>query len=148
MKTSIRIILTLVSVFASYYLIYWLPFAFIPEAQNIPAIPIIVSLLIALGIGVFIWKKTTTLSNGLATYILMGGIITGSIGFILGFVGPMILSPSSNQGPLLGILITGPLGFLMGLIGGGIYWWFNVKNKKYLKADQQKTISNSSNEIS
>lgn len=130
MKKASRIILTFVSVVASYYFIYWVPFSFIPGAHSIPAIPIIVSLLIALSIGVFLWKKTGSISNGLTKYIIMGGIIIGSIGFILGFFGPIIFSPSSNQGPMLGIFITGPIGFLIGLVGGGIYWRVNVKNKK------------------
>jgi hypothetical protein len=59
----------------------------------------------------------------------MGGIIIGSIGFVSGFVGPIIFSPSSNQGPLLGIFITGPIGFLLGLVGGGLYWWIKVKKE-------------------
>jgi len=43
----------------------------------------------------------------------------GLIGFIGGYVGPVILTPEANQGPLLGIFITGPLGFLLGLVIGG-----------------------------
>jgi hypothetical protein len=127
MKKVIRIILTFLSFVASYYFIFWVPFSLIPGAHNIPAIPIIVSLLIALTIGFFVWKQTGTISNGLSKYIIMGGLITGSIGFIIGFFGPIIFSPSSNQGPLLGIFITGPIGFLIGLIGGGIYWRIKVK---------------------
>jgi hypothetical protein len=127
MKKVIRIILTFLSFVASYYFIFWVPFSLIPGAHNIPAIPIIVSLLIALTIGFFVWKQTGTISNGLSKYIIMGGLITGSIGFIIGFFGPIIFSPSSTQGPLLGIFITGPIGFLIGLIGGGIYWRIKVK---------------------
>jgi hypothetical protein len=66
-------------------------------------------------------KKSGKVSNSLATYIIKGGIIVGAIGFIAGYIGPIIFTPSANQGPLLGIFITGPLGFLVGLIGGGIY---------------------------
>ena len=132
MKTVIRIILTFISVVASQYFIYWVPFSLIPGAHNIQTIPIIVSLLIAVIIGVFLWKKTGTISNGLSKYIIMGGIIIGSIGFTIGFFGPIIFSPSSNQGPLLGIFITGPIGFLIGLVGGGIYWCIKVKNKRDL----------------
>ena len=50
-------------------------------------------------------------------------VVTGSIGFLSGFVGPMIFTPGANQGPLLGIFITGPLGFLLGAAGGAIYWF-------------------------
>lgn len=54
---------------------------------------------------------------------LKGGCLLGLIGFVGGFVGPIVLTPEANQGPLLGILITGPLGFVAGLaIGGGLAW--------------------------
>lgn len=46
------------------------------------------------------------------------GVILGVIGFIGGFVGPIVFTPEANQGPLLGIFITGPLGFVLGLIVG------------------------------
>jgi hypothetical protein len=42
-------------------------------------------------------------------------LFVGGIAFLIGFVGPMILAPGANQGPLLGIFITGPLGLLVGL---------------------------------
>jgi hypothetical protein len=54
--------------------------------------------------------------------IALGAIIVGAAGFVAGFVGPIILRPDANQGPLLGILITGPLGFLIGGIGGFVRW--------------------------
>jgi hypothetical protein len=50
--------------------------------------------------------------------ILRTGLKYGAIGFALGFLGPMILDPSSGNGPLLGIFITGPLGLVVGLIRG------------------------------
>lgn len=130
MKTVIRIILSFLSVVACYYFIYWVPFSLIPGAHNIPVIPIIVSLLIAIGVGFFLWKKTGAISNDLSKFVILGGIIIGSIGFVIGFFGPIIFNPSANQGPLLGIFITGPIGFLIGLVGGGIYWRVKVKDKK------------------
>ena len=52
---------------------------------------------------------------------LKWAVVLGLIGFIGGYVGPVILTPEANQGPLLGIFITGPLGFLLGLtIGAGV----------------------------
>ena len=47
--------------------------------------------------------------------IVVYAVILGVIGFVLGFHGPMILTPDANQGPLLGIFITGPLGVLLGI---------------------------------
>ena len=133
MKTFIRIILTFISLIATYYFIFWVPFSLIPGAHNIPAIPILISFLAALSVAILVWKKTTKLSNSLSNYVVMGGIILGSIGFLLGFIGPIIFTPSSNQGPLLGIFVTGPISFIVGLLGGGIYWFIKVKNKVALK---------------
>jgi hypothetical protein len=48
------------------------------------------------------------------------GWIVGGIGLAIGFVGPLVLSPKANLGPLLGILLTGPLGFVVGALGAGI----------------------------
>jgi hypothetical protein len=46
--------------------------------------------------------------------------ILGVIGFLGGFIGPLIFTPAANQGPLLGIFITGPLGVVIGAIVGAI----------------------------
>ena len=48
----------------------------------------------------------------------VGGLIVGSIGFLFGFIGPLVFRPEANQGPLLGIVITGPLGMVAGFVGG------------------------------
>jgi uncharacterized membrane protein YeaQ/YmgE (transglycosylase-associated protein family) len=45
-------------------------------------------------------------------------MIVGGIGFLAGFIGPLIVTPGSNQGPLLGILVTGPLGVVVGTLVG------------------------------
>ena len=128
MKIFTRGFMTLLSVFASYYFIFWVSFSLIPGARDITHLPLIISLAIAVCIGYFVWKQTGAISSGLSKYIIMGGIITGSVGFVIGFIGPMIFS-DSNQGPLLGIFITGPLGFILGLFGGAIVWLFKTKNK-------------------
>jgi hypothetical protein len=46
--------------------------------------------------------------------------VLGIVGFLSGFVGPMVLAPGANQGPLLGILLTGPGGALLGAILGAV----------------------------
>jgi hypothetical protein len=61
------------------------------------------------------------------TYTFIGGIILGYIGFAIGFFGPLIFTPESNQGPLVGIFITGPIGFLAGCILGAVYALFRIK---------------------
>ena len=56
----------------------------------------------------------------LLKFALLGAIILGGIGFVAGFVGPIIFTPEANQGPLLGIFITGPLGFILGAVLGAV----------------------------
>jgi preprotein translocase subunit Sss1 len=51
---------------------------------------------------------------------LVGAVIVGGVGFLAGFVGPIIFTPDANQGPLLGIFITGPLGALLGAVVGAV----------------------------
>ena len=127
MKTPLRIILTFFAVVAGFYLSLYVPSILLPGAHINKLIHISVALLIAAGIGVFLWKKSGSISNSQVKYILLGGIIVGAIGFISGFIVPIILDPSANQGPLLGIFITAPLGFLIGLLGGGFYWRIKIK---------------------
>lgn len=47
----------------------------------------------------------------------LGGLLVGALSFALGFIGPLIVWPDNNLGPVLGILITGPLGFVAGVLG-------------------------------
>ena len=44
--------------------------------------------------------------------------VLGIVGFLCGFIGPMVLAPDANQGPMLGIFITGPTGALLGALLG------------------------------
>jgi len=57
------------------------------------------------------------------------GFVIGAISFAAGFFGPILLTPESNQGPLLGIFITGPLGTAAGLIIGAIYSFIKYPNR-------------------
>jgi hypothetical protein len=54
--------------------------------------------------------------------MILGAVVAGAVGFLAGFVGPMILTPEANMGPMLGIFITGPLGFVSGGAWGLVYW--------------------------
>lgn len=46
--------------------------------------------------------------------------VVGALSFAAGFIGPMVLMPNANQGPLLGIFVTGPLGLLAGAVLGTV----------------------------
>ncbi len=67
-------------------------------------------------LGYFLSGNSTTARCGLA-----GGLIVGGIAFLAGFIGPMIVRPDANQGPLLGIFFTGPLGFIVGAVAGMLF---------------------------
>ena len=73
--------------------------------------------------GRLVWRRFYPPFNapGMWKSIAVGALLTGGIGFVAGFVGPVILAPQANQGPLLGIFITGPLGLILGGIGGAIH---------------------------
>lgn len=60
--------------------------------------------------------------GGCLGHVAMGAILVGTVGFLGGFFGPLILTPEANQGPLLGLFITGPLGVGIGAVGG-LLWW-------------------------
>jgi hypothetical protein len=59
--------------------------------------------------------------SGRHTATWRGGWLVGVVCFALGYVGPLVITPKSNLGPLLGILLTGPLGFVAGALGTIVY---------------------------
>ncbi len=74
----------------------------------------------------FVWQRLkSSESGGLLTSIVTGAFTLGAIGFVGGFVGPLIFTPEANQGPLLGIFITGPGGFALGAVLGALWWKFS-----------------------
>ncbi len=128
MKTFIQVILTLLVIPIVYLLIYRKIFLAVkPAISN--AAQMSISLIIGVLIAIVLWRKIGNISNTLPACIIAGGITFGLIGFILGFFGPIILDPSTVQGPFLGIFLTGPAGVLIGLLLGGVYWYPKVKKK-------------------
>jgi hypothetical protein len=49
------------------------------------------------------------------------GWLVGCVGGAAGFVGPLVIWPDANLGPLLGILLTGPAGFVLGVLGAVVF---------------------------
>jgi hypothetical protein len=50
------------------------------------------------------------------------GWVLGAVGLALGFLGPLLITPKANLGPLLGILITGPGAFVLGSLAAALAW--------------------------
>jgi hypothetical protein len=131
LKLATRLLAIMVVFPATYYFIYWLPCSLLLSVSGDLhwSIATIISLFSAVAVSWYVWKKLGSANEGLISNILKGAIILGSIGFSIGFFGPIIFSPQANQGPLLGIFITGPLGFVLGGIAGAVYWTMRIKVK-------------------
>lgn len=137
MKKAIQILFTFITFIAVFYftfLIYSaISYSFfedeLPKWAEI--ISGFASLITACYLAFIVWKKSENKKPSQGSYILIGALGTGVLGFIIGFFGPMIFAPEANQGPLLGILITGPGGVVLGAIGGFIYW--EIKKRKAKK---------------
>jgi hypothetical protein len=63
----------------------------------------------------------------------LGVALRGTVGFAAGFIGPIALNPSANQGPLLGIFITGPGGAVLGAVLGALLGWLGASRATVLK---------------
>ena len=60
-------------------------------------------------------------------------LLLGSIGFVVGFFGPMLIAvlvgSEANLGPLWGIFILGPIGVILGLFVGAFVGYKKIRNK-------------------
>lgn len=65
-------------------------------------------------------KQVSPAWTGIILSSMLWGFVFGLAGFLGGFFGPIIFTPSANQGPLLGIFITGPLGVFIGILFGAV----------------------------
>ena len=66
-------------------------------------------------LGWFALRGNQPASRARMKFVVRVGFVTGVIGFAIGFFGPLIWTPDSNQGPLLGIFVTGPAGWILGV---------------------------------
>lgn len=122
-----RCIITVLTAIATLYFTFWVGGALLlgsginPNGPSIWIISISLATVLAALAGRYVWRRSVG-APGLLSSIVAGAVVTGAIGFSLGFFGPIIFMPGANQGPLLGIFITGPAGFLLGAIGGWVKW--------------------------
>ena len=123
-----RAVAVLMITLATCFFSYWGSVAVLPLGGPDWIRPV-VCLLFAGFVAWFVWGKLSVAPDGLFSNILFGAIVLGSIGFVGGFFGPIILTPHANQGPLLGIFITGPLGCVLGGIAGLVFSLVRPKHK-------------------
>lgn len=75
----------------------------------------------ALLAGWYAWKLVAGEKMGVGVSVICGALMLGGLGFIIGFLGPMIVAKDTSQGPLVGVFMTAPLGIILGAIGGYIF---------------------------
>jgi hypothetical protein len=119
-------------VFFGTYVLTWLLTLLLPLG-SLDWIGNLISLVIAVAVARYVWVHADGAPSSLAGAIGYGAALFGVIGFVAGFVGPMIFAPEANQGPLLGILITGPAGFLVGAVAGLVYGLAKSRNRGGMK---------------
>lgn len=107
---------------ATYYFVFLASLTFLSALPGNWLLASVCALAAGIWAGRFTWRLTASAAeDGILVLTFGGALIVGGIAFALGFFGPMIVFPESNQGPLLGILYTGPIGFVAGAIGGFAY---------------------------
>ena len=75
----------------------------------------------ALLVGWYAWKLVAGERVGVGISVICGALMLGGLGFIIGFLGPMIVAKDTSQGPLVGVVMTAPLGIILGALGGYIF---------------------------
>jgi hypothetical protein len=66
--------------------------------------------------------------------IVLWTVVLGIVGFLSGFVGPILLAPDANQGPLLGLFLTGPGGLIVGAMLGSLASLLRLSRKTNIRA--------------
>lgn len=92
-----------------------------PDVREPAEVAILVG---AVAFGVCLWFALRTEPARVLSVIGRFAFIAGIAGFVLGFVGPILLMPGANQGPLAGLFITGPLGMVCGAVAGLLHAMF------------------------
>ncbi len=107
---------------ATFYFVFWVPFSLLGSLPGHFVLAHLGSLVAGIAAARYVFHRTAKArDNGVLALTFGGALVVGTVGFLLGFFGPMIFAPGANQGPLLGLLITGPLGFVLGGAGGFVY---------------------------
>jgi hypothetical protein len=92
---------------------------------------LLIPLIAAVAASGYVWAHANDIPSHLIPCIFYGAVLFGGVGFAAGFLGPMILAPNANQGPLLGIFVTGPVGVLIGAVAGLAYGLLKLPRREH-----------------
>jgi hypothetical protein len=101
MKPVQRFVISVIAALAVNWCVGWAYLFLVPSHnwRTQALIAQIVSKVCGLAVGILAWRLTASPDTRLVRYSVTGACCTGFIGFLAGFLGPMIFTPHSNQGP-------------------------------------------------
>ena len=128
----------LIAPVVTFYFLLWFPLWFLLPFGLAGPVRIVAGLVGAISVARYIWKRPDgpLLPEGVGGSVAIGAVSVGAVGFLGGFIGPILLMPEANQGPLLGIFFTGPLGVVIGAIGGGLLAVWRRRNSDEENAEE------------
>lgn len=122
-----RVVALLFVLPACHFYTFWTPWI----EFDLPWVRFWVAAAFAIVVGGFVWRQLFR-ERGPVSTTLLGAVLLGSIGFDIGFFGPLVFYPHANLGPLLGLMRTGPAGFVLGALLGLAYW-DDLRDREVLK---------------
>lgn len=125
MKRGTRALALVFVVPATFYFVFWVS-SLVSAPGTVPWVSLIAATLCALLVAWYVWQRAKSSKPSVVSSALLGAILIGTIGFLAGFIGPM-LSSSGAQGPMLGIFVTGPAGIIVGAVLGA---FFGLKRRR------------------
>ena len=123
MRTLLRVATTSVAAVATYYFVYWFGGALLGSILPGPLpnwIAVATSLLIAIFVTCYVWMQSGSSQVSLFECVALGSLVTGTIGFSVGFFGPMLFTPQAKSGSQA---------------GNFRYWTFGLHARCYGRSD-------------
>lgn len=82
---------------------------------------IALSLACAVCAGWYSWKLLSGEKLSVTAAVLAGVLIFGALGFVFGFLGPLLIAKDTQQATFIGLFVASPLGSVLGAVGGYFY---------------------------
>ncbi|MCU0621604.1 MAG: hypothetical protein MUC69_08885 [Gemmatimonadales bacterium] len=119
-RLALVFVASAVSAVAAFYFTFWMTALLLPGSGLQATLRVGLALAVAALAAVVVAQPAE--HAGLGRSAAQGALLLGSLGFALGFFGPMLLAPDANQGPMLGLFLTGPGGAVLGALLGAARW--------------------------
>lgn len=125
MSIMLRILVALLSGVGTFYCVFWLviPLSF----SSFPPfwVDYLGSFLAGALVAWCVWRLTASFRDSLARSALLGASVGGTIGFSVGFFGPLLSMSGGGDGlgSMLWSILLGSSGLILGAAGGVVHWY-------------------------